>query len=381
MHLPQVWAARTDAQPVSVAVADFPGQRGMIVTLDDSGLLQVLYLGTDPMTTPVGLVEGKELDYEAMAREHRSLAAVIREHSGTKRAEPPDRLVIKAQVPVRFDSDSSFGRGGYGDYSDSGGNGRATSAGSGSGRRLTVKLSLQYTGGGSGGLESVELFVKAPEPVTVDAPTITVRGVGSDPGAPALAFVTFQPGSSCLPASCTATISAQYVTPSGDVRAQSIDVELPMCLFCTVVPPVKAASYKVTVAANRPPPQLTALFDDVVSQAGPGMAVALSSGSAAANVLSFQFYSGHDCTILVSKTGNKYRLQSDTLEAMWLSLHVSAGAQGASSRLGKGGVGGGLCKGGGGTVLRQGGGWAVLRKEKAGQYCVREEGGARTRAL
>ena len=42
-----------------------------------------------------------------------------------------------------------------------------------------------------------------------------------------------------------------------------------------------------------------------------------------ANVLSFQHYSGQDCTILVSKQGGKYRLQSDHLEAMWLSLHVS----------------------------------------------------------
>jgi hypothetical protein len=39
-------------------------------------------------------------------------------------------------------------------------------------------------------------------------------------------------------------------------------------------------------------------------------------------VLSFQYYSGHDCTILVSKNGGRYRLQSDSLEALWHVLHV-----------------------------------------------------------
>jgi hypothetical protein len=42
--------------------------------------------------------QGKELDYESMAKESRSLAAIIREHSGGKRAEPPDKLMMRAQV-------------------------------------------------------------------------------------------------------------------------------------------------------------------------------------------------------------------------------------------------------------------------------------------
>ena len=53
------WSARADTQPVAVAVADLggPSLKGVIVTLDDAGALVVSYLGTDPMLTPVGLVE------------------------------------------------------------------------------------------------------------------------------------------------------------------------------------------------------------------------------------------------------------------------------------------------------------------------------------
>ena len=52
------WSARADTQPVAVAVADLgPSLRGVIVTLDESGALVVNYLGTDPLLTPVGLIE------------------------------------------------------------------------------------------------------------------------------------------------------------------------------------------------------------------------------------------------------------------------------------------------------------------------------------
>jgi hypothetical protein len=33
-----------------------------------------------------------------MAREHRQLATIIREHGGAKRADPADKLVMRAQA-------------------------------------------------------------------------------------------------------------------------------------------------------------------------------------------------------------------------------------------------------------------------------------------
>ena len=35
-----------------------------------------------------------------------------------------------------------------------------------------------------------------------------------------------------------------------------LQVDLPLCLFCQLVPPVKTAAYKITVATNRNPPQV-----------------------------------------------------------------------------------------------------------------------------
>lgn len=48
------------------------------------------------------------------------------------------------------------------------------------------------------------------------------------------------------------------------------------------------------------------------------------SRSQAANMVSFKYPGGQDVSILVSKNGGRYRLQSSCLEAMWLVLTVRA---------------------------------------------------------
>ena len=46
-----VWAAKTYSVPVQLAVADFCGQKGLIVSIDDSGTLSIHYLG-EALTYP-----------------------------------------------------------------------------------------------------------------------------------------------------------------------------------------------------------------------------------------------------------------------------------------------------------------------------------------
>jgi hypothetical protein len=46
-----VWAAKTQLPPIFVDVATFCGSRGLIVTMSDTGFLQVSYLGTEQMST------------------------------------------------------------------------------------------------------------------------------------------------------------------------------------------------------------------------------------------------------------------------------------------------------------------------------------------
>ncbi|GLI70845.1 hypothetical protein VaNZ11_015856, partial [Volvox africanus] len=326
------WAAKADLQPVAVAVADLPTMRGAVVMLDDGGGLAACYLGTEPLLNPVGFTESKELDYEAIAREHRQLAQVIRDHGGGagggRLVEPPEKLIMRAQVPHRLDQPRGHSITGEGleDLS-------SLSSAIG-GKRITVKLYLALQGGISA--ENLTLSITAPEPLTPVAPEIVVPNVSPSAVEPTVALISLATGSG-LPSSATALVVATFRTLAGEPRSQRLDVSLPLCAFCQVIPPVKNAEYKVTLSTNRAPPPLGSLFEDMLAAAPPGVAQALSGGAAAmgagaalglgggnggsgtATVLSFQFYGGAgDVTILVSKAGGRYRIQSDVLEAMWL---------------------------------------------------------------
>lgn len=75
-------------------------------------------------------------------------------------------------------------------------------------------------------------------------------------------------------------------------------------------------AYKLTIDTNQTPPQLTHLFEEVIAQCID--ANELLTRFQAGNVMTFQYFNGVDVSIIVSRSGNRYRVQSDVFEAMWL---------------------------------------------------------------
>ena len=74
-----MWAAKLSSVPVQMAVSDFGGQRGLVVTLDDTGKLSVGFMGTKPPLTAVPSLTGantREVDYDRLDEEHRGLLQV-----------------------------------------------------------------------------------------------------------------------------------------------------------------------------------------------------------------------------------------------------------------------------------------------------------------
>ena len=68
-----VWAARTEVAPVFVARASFEARSGLIVTLGDTGFLQVSFLGTEQMSTSAhaqSLKAQTAVDYQHVNAEH-----------------------------------------------------------------------------------------------------------------------------------------------------------------------------------------------------------------------------------------------------------------------------------------------------------------------
>lgn len=82
-----------------VQVVTVGNQKGLILLMDDTGRLSLVYLGTCPEHNPVAGAESTgEVDYAAMDQEHRQLLAKIRESARGQQQEYPGQLSIKAQA-------------------------------------------------------------------------------------------------------------------------------------------------------------------------------------------------------------------------------------------------------------------------------------------
>ena len=71
----------------------------------------------------------------------------------------------------------------------------------------------------------------------------------------------------------------------------------------------------MTIDTNRTPPPLSHLFEDMLSSQ-PRLAESISQPGV--GQLSVEYHVGLDASVLVSKSAGRYRVQSSSLEGIWL---------------------------------------------------------------
>uniref|UniRef100_A0A3P8RVA6 Bardet-Biedl syndrome 9 n=1 Tax=Amphiprion percula TaxID=161767 RepID=A0A3P8RVA6_AMPPE len=99
-----------------------------------------------------------------------------------------------------------------------------------------------------------------------------------------------------------------YLLFSGVPRVLQSRFSLPLALVCVPSSPAKTTNFKITVDTNQPPVDLSSIFREFSAK----------SEDKDGNSLAFQFLSGAKVTVLASKTSQRYRIQSDSFEDMWL---------------------------------------------------------------
>uniref|UniRef100_A0A8C7FNV6 Bardet-Biedl syndrome 9 n=1 Tax=Oncorhynchus kisutch TaxID=8019 RepID=A0A8C7FNV6_ONCKI len=98
------------------------------------------------------------------------------------------------------------------------------------------------------------------------------------------------------------------VSPTGIPRVAQCKFSLPLRLVCCPSAPSKNAKYKITVDTNKPPVNLSEVFPDFLEK----------SEDKEGNSLAFHFLSGPRVTVMASKTSQRYRIQSESFEDIWL---------------------------------------------------------------
>ncbi|XP_029929020.1 protein PTHB1 isoform X2 [Myripristis murdjan] len=285
------WAAQLSYVPVAMRTASFPELKGVVVTLSSDGHLQCSYMGTDPSFFSTPKVDAREADYEQVDAEMKRLQKFIREATRTQdilpKADAEDELTVTATVSSSVDRPSKAV------IQDIDGLPVPS---------VTVQVKVKSTCV----LQSSKLTVTVQPPlaVTQDQFILEPMGIGSST---VVAFSAFLNGH-YPPADLTGDITVSYNSPTGVPRVLQSRFCLPLVLVCVPSSPAKNTKFKITVDTNQPPVNLNSVFPEFAQK----------SEDKEGNSLAFQFLSGARVTVLASKTSQRYRIQSDSFEDMWL---------------------------------------------------------------
>ncbi|NWU71421.1 PTHB1 protein, partial [Pterocles burchelli] len=294
------WATQLPHIPVSVKVAHLQDLKGVIVTLSDNGHLQCSYLGTDPSIFQAPKVDSREINYEEFDAEMKELQKIIKEASKMQdilpKSEKHRDLIVTAEVSPSLDAESKA--------IDSEVEAEAVPS-------VTVKITIQSRV--TAQQPNLAVCVQAPLAVTCDQ--FSFDDLEPDSAETVVMSVFLK--RNCSPSELEGNCIVSYNTPTemnlcsfilGIPQVAQCNFRLPLRLICFPAQPSKAANHKLTIDTNKPPISFLTIFPDFVHP----------SEDDQANALGFQFLTGSKITLLASKTSQRYRIQSDQLEDLWL---------------------------------------------------------------
>lgn len=290
------WASQLPHVPVAVRVGSLRDLKGVIVTLSEDGHLQCSYLGTDPSLFQAPKVESRELNYDALDAELKELQRIIKDVNKSQGVWPmterEDDLKISAVVSPDFDSVSQA---------------PDVEVGTDLVPSVTVKVTLQNRVA----LQKAKLSVYVQPPLVLSRDQFTFELTAPEMTR-TVAFSVFLKGSYAPPElEGNAVVSYARPTdrsPEGIPRVTQCKFRLPLKLICLPGQPSKIASHKLTIDTNKPPVSLLSLFPGFANQ----------SEDEQVNVMGFRFLGGSQVTLLASKTSQRYRIQSEQFEDLWL---------------------------------------------------------------
>uniref|UniRef100_A0A2K6SEN6 Bardet-Biedl syndrome 9 n=1 Tax=Saimiri boliviensis boliviensis TaxID=39432 RepID=A0A2K6SEN6_SAIBB len=250
------WATQLPHIPVAVRVGCLNDLKGVIVTLSDDGHLQCSYLGTDPSLFQAPNVESRELNYDELDVEMKELQKIIKDVNKSQGVWPITEREDDLNVSVVVSPNF-----------DSVSQATDVEVGTDLVPSVTVKVTLQNRVV----LQKVKLSVCVQPPLELTCDQFTFE------------FMSIP-------------------------RVMQCKFRLPLKLICLPGQPSKTASHKITIDTNKSPVSLLSLFPGFASQ----------SDDDQVNVMGFHFLGGSRVTLLASKTSQRYRIQSEQFEDLWL---------------------------------------------------------------
>ncbi|XP_042551059.1 protein PTHB1 isoform X2 [Dipodomys spectabilis] len=284
------WATQLPHVPVAVRVGSLHDLKGVVVTLSDEGHLQCSYLGTDPSLFQAPIIESRELNYDELDVEMKELQKIIKDFKSQgvwPTTEREDDLEVSVTVSPNFDSVSQA---------------IDVELGTDLVPSITVKVTLQNRVV----LQKAKLSVYVQPPLVLTCDQFTFEFM--EPEMTSTVAFSVYLRRSYTPSELEGNAIVSYTRPTGIPRVIQCKFRLPLKLVCLPDQPSKTASHKLTIDTNKSPVSLLSLFPGFANQ----------SEDDQVNVLGFRFLGGSRVTLLASKTSQRYRIQSEEFEDLWL---------------------------------------------------------------
>ncbi|KAL4441100.1 hypothetical protein ABPG74_002050 [Tetrahymena malaccensis] len=306
-----LWATKTDHVCHGVGVGTFQGQRGLLVGLNDEGWLNVSYLGTEPPLNQMDSfapLQGQNLTINQISDMYEVEFQKINQLESkqpVKKADVSEVMNINIQVSAPIPA--------YDYVQDED---KYYKFDNGQVKCVKVSVNLQYTG-----VKASDVIISLILPPNLEVPANKmphsvqeiVNSYQYD--FPIYVLKSFNPSASYVEILVSYHNSAPGKQANRDPRNSVGRIELPCGLQCHLAVPIKNANYKLNFNTSLPCENILDVFKDVVDKC-PNQEECLQ----APNTYTFEYSNGNYGTILCSKQGDKYRIQSSTFEGIYFIM-------------------------------------------------------------
>jgi len=162
-------------------------------------------------------------------------------------------------------------------------------------------------------VENITIALKAPSCFSLSQTSIHIDKVTGG-GTPQVIPIVFRVWTTVLCSSLEVLACASYFSGNNEPRTVVCSFQLPFALVAKIIQPVKNATFKVQLDCNRQPPALQTLFNGILTQPH----VSASFGQQMTNLLSVQYVSGTEATVLLSKSTCRFCVQATEFASLWV---------------------------------------------------------------
>jgi Bardet-Biedl syndrome 9 protein len=196
--------------------------------------------------------------------------------------------------------------------------------------RVVLRVYLSYSSSAKAAT-NVSLSISAPSFITVVPSNIHLQQVSGAQSTPIIVHVTLLANKSFLPTCLDINVTGSYNGPLGDPRVINQAHKLPLAVACKLRTAQKNAAHKITVeTVSQEAVALTELFGDfLISQQAIGIDAEDVLGANGGIAMGFQYWCSDRAilggsavenpvivSIISSKNGGRYRVQSDHFPAL-----------------------------------------------------------------